>query len=254
MLGAVIGDLIGSVYEHQDLKGYSLPLISPLSRHTDDTVILLACNDALENKKPISETLREWFWMYRDCGFSPSFENWCLDEGAPPNNSNGNGAAIRGIVAGLRASDFDEVKPVARMLAACSHGTEEALNHAEAVASVIFFSRFQNGSDYIDRELRKAHGIWLGDIPSFDELHKNYGFDSTCSGSVPIAIKIGLEATSFEDCMRKGLYVGGDTDTILCIAGAICAQKHKIPEGLIVSAIAKLPGQILNIVCNGGGV
>jgi ADP-ribosylglycohydrolase len=248
MIGGIIGDMVGSAYEHASLKGYSLPLLTRLSKHTDDSILILATADAIINRKPRAATLRAWFWENKGAGYSPEFYNWCIDEGAPPSISTGNGAAVRGVAVGHLTSSVQQAAAWGAQAAQVSHQTDEAIRHTQAVSAAVYLAKHGYENRHIEEHLLKKFGINVSSsaIPKLKDLHKHYDFDSSCAGSVPIAIWLGLNSINFSDCMRKGLYIGGDTDTILAIAGGIAANRHPIPHDLQQEVIDKLPEHLIS--------
>lgn len=233
MWGAIIGDFVGSIYEHSDLKGHSLPLISPTSHFTDDSVLTVATAHALLNNDcDFVESYQHWGHQYRDCGFSSSFENWLSMGGLVEYDSPGNGAAMRVSPIGWLYNTEDEVTTMANRSAEPTHQHPDAIRAAQATALAILYARQGIPRETIRQKLSERFRYDLS--VDLDELHREYQFTTVARWSVPHAIQIALDSRSFKDCMRLGLYIGGDTDTICAIAGSIAdaLYPNQIPNDL----------------------
>lgn len=218
MIGAVIGDVVGSAYEHCDIKGYTLPLTLPTSTITDDTVLIGAIADALGSGRPFDDRLRYWGNRYLNLGFGPGFENWLADDGLGPYMSSGNGAAVRAIAIGFLGNPGTIEKDVLEATD-CTHNTEEAHRGAFAIAKSLRLLLEGNDPSQVFSKALRSYGLKAP--MDLDELHRAYEFDATCDATVPVALSIAVQARDFKDAMCKGLYVGGDTDSILAMVGAL---------------------------------
>jgi len=224
MIGGLMGDFAGSRYEHTNLKGYHLPLWGAGHKTTDDTILMAATMDALLNKIPFEVAYRTWFRRYPNEGFSPSFSFWGTYDDEPPTESAGNGAAVRATPIGFFAKTEDQVMELAKQSAICSHDSQEAIEGAQAAALAVFYARNRKGLELL--RLKEKFGI--SNCFDLDKLHQEYDPDFICSETVPQAVYIGMKARSFEDAMRQGIFIGGDTDTQMAIAGAI-VQARGLP-------------------------
>lgn len=232
MWGAIVGDFVGSIYEHANLKGHTLPLISPTSHFTDDSVLTVATAQALLTDQNFIEAYQDWGHRYRDCGFSDNFENWLSMGGLYECQSPGNGAAMRVAPIGWLCNSEDEVKVMANRSAEPTHQHPDAIRAAQAVALAIFYARQGMLREAIRDELSQRFRYNLNE--DLGRLHRDYEFTTVAKWSVPHAIQIALDSRSFKDAMRLGLYIGGDTDTICAIAGAIAEvlYPNQIPTEL----------------------
>lgn len=220
MWGAVIGDYVGSHYEHIDDKGYNLPLINKTSEITDDTILLVATAEALLDDLSFDDCYRKWATKYPNAGYGPGFTSWLnSDSHSASGFSFGNGASTRATAIGFAVNSEKDALSISKDAAMSSHGHPEGIKGAQAVALAIYMLRHGSSeNDVIQRMHREFDYLLFFDL---DDLHQNYSFDSSAENTVPQAIFIGLNSTDHEDCLRKCLHIGGDTDTIMSIAGAI---------------------------------
>ncbi len=228
---AITGDYVGSAYEAAPLKGYDLPLVvRGKSTITDDTVLLAASVDALLHNRSFDEAYRDWAGRYPGAGYGARFSAWL--GGAAPGDSFGNGAAVRAAPIGWIATSEEEALRLARDSAICSHDHPEALSGAQAIALSVYCLRAGLSPEQLGAKLHAQFDYLL--YFDLDQLSEDYSFDSSAENTVPLAIYIGLQAKSHEDCLRKCLLVGGDTDTIMTMA---CAIYEARPAALIDRAI-----------------
>jgi len=231
MWGAVIGDFVGSAYEGTGLKGKDLPLVTASSTFTDDTVMTAATIQALLDDQSFAICYRRMGQRYPDAGFGPRFSRW-LEGDSSVTDSYGNGAAMRVAPVALIAHSVEETIELATQSAICTHNSAEGIQGAQAVALAIYMARNGFNASSIGREIERRYFPLDFEL---EKLHRSYRFSASACESVPQAIFVALGSTSFDDCMRRGLYIGGDTDTILCMAGAIAEQLHgSTPAGLRV--------------------
>ena len=256
MYGAILGDIIGSPYEWHNVKTKDFPLFSGRSRFTDDSVMTLAVAKAFldagldaseeELKRSICAVMPEVGRHYPDCGYGGRFRRWIMTGDTTPYNSFGNGSAMRVSSAAWLYHDIASVRAAARISASVSHNHPEGIKGAESVASAIFLARAGKSKaeirDYIEREF----GYDLS--RTCDAIRPNYRFDVTCQGSVPEAIIAFLEGESFEDVLRSAVSLGGDSDTIACIAGSIAEAFYGVPEELKAACRRRLTPNLLEIL------
>jgi ADP-ribosylglycohydrolase len=229
MLGAIIGDIIGSVYEVIDIKTTDFPLFSERSTFTDDTVLTVAIADSILNDIPYEINLKKYFRMFPYAGYGGTFRAWAASESMDPYNSWGNGSAMRVSPVGFAFDTLDEVLSESMRSAAVTHNHPEGIKGAQSVASAIFLARNNKSKEQIKQFIEDRFEYDL-DEP-LDEIRSYYTFDVSCQGSVPQAIIAFLESTDFEDAIRKAISIGGDSDTIACITGGIAqAYYREIPE------------------------
>ncbi len=229
MLGASAGDIIGSVYERNNIKTTDFPLFSSESSFTDDTVLTVAVAEVLLRGGDYQETFQRYFRMYPGAGYGSMFYIWARSGSVKPYNSFGNGSAMRVSPVGWAFDDLDAVLEEARRSAAVTHNHPEGVKGAQATAGAIFLARNGSGKEEIKSFIESYFHYYLDEPIS--EIRKHYSFDATCQGSVPQALRAFYESVDFEDAIRKAISIGGDSDTIACITGGIAhAYYGPIPE------------------------
>lgn len=251
MLGAVIGDVIGSVYEFHNIKTKEFPLWSKKSRFTDDTVMTVAVAEALLGgeesvEERLISSMKKWGRTYPDAGYGGNFYYWLMSKESEPYGSYGNGSAMRVSAAGWIYGNLEETRNVARITAQVTHNHPEGIKGAEAVATAIYLARSGKDKQYIKEYTQNEFGYDL-DF-TLDDIRPHYDFDVSCQGSVPQAIKAFLEGQDFEDVIRLGVSIGGDTDTICAIAGSIAEAYYEIPESIKKEALRRLPQEMREIL------
>lgn len=233
MLGAIIGDIVGSIYEPKDrrIKTKDFPLFSDNSRFTDDSVCTVAVADSLLHDLPPAETMRTWGKRYPQCGFSQIFKSWIYAESDAPNCTFRNGAAMRvSPAAFLNREDLQAALLAADRVTVISHDHPEGIKGARATTHGIWLAYRGETAERIREVLTAEYGYDL--TQTVDEIRPEYVFDMTCQGTVPQAIISALEATSYEDAVRNAVSLGGDSDTLAAIAGAIAEALHGIPDDI----------------------
>lgn len=252
MIGAIVGDFVGSAYEFAPTKNYNFELVTPQSDITDDTIMSLAVADALMQPTVHADyrgRMLHWGRKYPNPkgGYGGSFKRW-LDSYYPqPYNSYGNGSAMRVTAIGWVFSQLETVQVEAAASAEVTHNHAEGIRGAVATATSVWLAR--NG---YDRETIRAEIEKLGYRLDFSiiNIKPHYGFNETCQLTVPAAIRCFYESTSYEDCIRMAVSLGGDADTLACIAGGIAEAyygTHAIPSSLKKQALAKLPNDLLEV-------
>jgi ADP-ribosylglycohydrolase len=239
MLGAIAGDIIGSVYESRPIKTpYFHPLFDPAARFTDDTVLTVALADSILTGEDYGDKLRSYFLQYPRAGYGGSFYRWASSGSRKPYNSFGNGSAMRVSPVGLAYDTLDEVLQAARQSAEYTHNHPEGVKGAQAAAACVFLARQKaprlDIRDYVER----TFGYDLG--RTLDQVRPDYSFDVTCQGTVPEAIIAFLESESYEDAIRKAVSLGGDSDTLACITGGIAGAYYGVPDDIRAEAWVRL--------------
>ena len=239
MYGAILGDIIGSPYEFdRSGKSKEFPLFIPASRYTDDSVMTIAVGEALldslgksgeEISTVLVHSLQKWGRRYPDAGYGSRFYHWLYEMDPQPYNSWGNGSAMRVSAAGWLFSSMEETRAMARLTASVTHNHPEGIKGAEAAAAVIWAARNGWSKERI-REYVEAEFFLL--VLTCDEIRPDYHFDVSCQGTVPEAITAFLEGDSFEDVIRTAVSLGGDCDTLTCIAGGMAEAFYGVPENL----------------------
>ena len=240
MLGAIIGDIIGSTYEFNNVRDKDVSLFSNRSHPTDDTIMTIAVCDIFQkgyinSKEKIVDTIKFWARAYPDAGYGHYFGRWAFSNDNNPYYSNGNGAAMRISPVAYYASSKEEVIKYARLLTEVTHNHPEGLKGAEVVAMCIYMARKGKSKKYIKEYVEKYYYIDF----NFEDLKEENEFDDTCEGSIPQAIYCFLISTSYIDCIRNCIAIGGDCDTTSAIAGAIAEAYYKhIDESIIKKALS----------------
>ncbi len=232
MIGAVAGDIIGSVYEGNPIKTKDFPLFHRQSRFTDDSVLTIAVAKAIMTGTTYSKTIREIGRRYPDAGYGGSFIHWLFSENPQPYNSWGNGSAMRVSPVGFAFDRAQTVLREAEKSAAITHNHPEGIKGAQAAALAVFLARMGNDKDTIRKEIEHMSGY---DIKQqVHEIRPAYSFDISCQGTVPAAIIAFLDSTSYEDAIRNAVSLGGDSDTLACITGGIAqAYYQRIPKKIV---------------------
>ena len=246
MLGAIIGDVIGSLYEFDSDKTKDFPLFQPDCRATDDSVLTVcvgcACVEAdLDSeysfKKCLIEKMQEIARRYPDAGYGEFFYSWLLQDDGRPYGANTNGSAMRVSPCAWAADTLEDTVRLARWSAEITHSHPDGIKGAVAVASSIFLARHGFDKEEIRRHIEDNYYLLSFTV---EEIRPTYTHDMTCEGSVPQAIVCFLDSEDFEDAIRNAVSLGGDGDTISCIAGAIAEAYYGIPEGLGEEALSYL--------------
>jgi ADP-ribosylglycohydrolase len=229
MLGAIAGDIIGSVYESRPIKTTRFPLFHPLCRFTDDTVLTVALADSLMHGASFVGLLKQYYRAYPHAGYGGSFRQWAQSEDSRPYNSWGNGSAMRVSPVGFASTTLEDVLIEAHRSSEVTHDHPEGIKGAQAVASSVFLARTGQSKQQIKNYLEVAFGYDLD--TSLDEIRPRYEFQVSCQKSVPQAIRAFLESDNFEDAVRKAISLGGDSDTLACMAGGIAEAFYGgVPE------------------------
>lgn len=248
MLGAIVGDIVGSAYEFSRFKGKTFtPLFHRNARFTDDTVCTVAVADALIAESDPQKTMIRWCNNYAENGgWGRQFALWFLSDNPSPYGSWGNGAAMRIAPAGLWARSDAEALQLADQFSAITHNHQEAMQAAQAVALAIFWGREGRSVIAIKQQLMAKFPYDLNRTP--DEIRPTYVRSERAKESVPEAIVCALNAVSFEDALRNSISLGGDSDTIAAIAGGIAEVIFGIPDDIKNEAMDFLPDDMKSVV------
>lgn len=239
MYGAILGDIIGSPYEFDmSPKRKDFALFTAESHYTDDSAMTIAVAEALldsmgkdreERKKAVVRSMRKWGRRYEDAGYGGRFYDWLYESHPKPYNSWGNGSAMRVSSVGWLFETLEETRQVAADTACVTHNHPEGIKGAEATASVIWMAR--NGKSkaeirkYVEKEFYSLK-------KTCDQIRPTYHFDISCQGTVPPAITAFLEGNDFEDVIRTAVSLGGDCDTLTCIAGGMAEAMYGVSDDL----------------------
>ncbi|MBE0488633.1 MAG: ADP-ribosylglycohydrolase family protein [Halomonas sp.] len=247
MLGAIAGDIIGSVHEGRGTKHRDFPLFTPQSTFTDDTVLCLAVAEVLLHGGDFVDAFHDYFHRYPDAGFGGGFMRWAANRDRQPYYSWGNGSAMRVPPVGFAACSLEEALMLARRSAEVTHDHPEGVRGAQAVAAVIYLARQGADKACLREEVEARFGFDLSH--SLDEIRPGYRFDVSCQGSVPESITAFLESDSVESAIRNAISLGGDADTQACMAGAMAEAFHGgLPEALRHETLARLPDDLRRVV------
>jgi ADP-ribosylglycohydrolase len=219
MLGAIAGDVIGSVYEAANIKSARFPLFSRDCCCTDDSVLTVATADVLLNGGDYRSAYQAYFHKFPRAGYGGSFVAWANQRRAEPYNSWGNGSAMRVSPVGWARETLADVLDEAERSAAVTHDHPEGIKGAQAVAGAVLLARTWRDKGAVRALVADRCGYDLS--RPLEQIRKTYSFDVSCQGTVPVAVRAFLESDDFEDAVRKAISVGGDSDTIACITGAI---------------------------------
>ena len=253
LYGAIIGDIVGSIYEFRNIKTKNFPFFSPRGYITDDSCMTIAIADAIHTWKKYggnlseiaAESMRKIGNKYSDKGYGGSFWEWLQDKDMGPYNSWGNGAAMRISAAGWFGNSITEVKRLSYMVTSVTHDHIEGIKGAEATAVAIFLARNDYSKEDIAEYIRTNY---YRSCDCVEDLQANYEWHSSCQGTVPQALQCFFESNSFEDAIRNAISIGGDSDTIGAITGAAAEAYYGIPEDIKETAKTYIPEDLLQMV------
>lgn len=254
MLGAIAGDIIGSVYEFASMKSKDFPLFSARCFFTDDTVMTLAVAEAIldgagdpdEFERLAVRSMQRFGRAYPDRGYGGRFAGWLESDDPQPYNSFGNGSAMRVSSVGWAFPSLGETERFAAVSAQVTHNHPEGIKGAEATAAAIYLARTGASKAEIRTYITDRYGYDLG--RTVDGIRPGYRFDESCRRTVPEAIVAFLEAADFEDAVRNAISLGGDADTLSCIAGGIAEAAFGVPEEIKARALGYLDAPLLAVL------
>ncbi len=257
MYGAILGDIVGSPYEHHyKMKNKVFPLFIPASRFTDDTAMTVAIADGLlqvpkdasldEIRSAVIHAMQRWGQKYPRAGYGGRFRYWLYEENPQPYGSFGNGSAMRVSPVGWLYDTIERTRAVAAATADVTHNHPEGIKGAEAAASVIFMARHHASKAEIKDYVEQNFGYNLNRTVA--EIRPTYQFDVSCRGTVPEAIIAFLEGTTFEDVLRTAVSLGGDCDTLTSIASAMAEAYYGMPDNLRMEVRKRIQPDMLEVV------
>jgi type I restriction enzyme M protein len=255
MIGAIIGDIVGSRFEFNNIKIKDFEFFSDRCRFTDDSAMSLAIAKAILDSggnyvdlgQLAVQAMQEIGRTYPECGYGGLFKKWLNSDSPTPYNSYGNGAAMRVSACGFAAKTPDQAITLARLVTEVTHNHPEGLKGAEATAVCIYLIR--NGQsteeirDYVDR-------CYYPMDFTLDKIRDHYKFDVTCQGTVPQAIMAFLESSGFEDAIRNAISIGGDSDTLATITGSLAEACYGVPDDLRQQALTFLDENLRKVLTN----
>jgi len=252
VIGAIIGDIVGSRFEWNNHRSKDFELFTPECFATDDSIMTLAIGKALMKSKADRSDLgaqavccmQEVGRPYPHCGYGGRFYDWMYSDNPQPYNSFGNGAAMRVSACGFVAASLEEAKMLARRVTEVTHNHPEGIKGAEATAVAIYMARTGCNMDVIreviDREYYPMHF-------TLDGIRDTYAFNETCQDTVPQALMAFFESASFEDAIRNAVSIGGDSDTLAAITGSVAEAYYGVPEPLRIKAVKYLDERLCGI-------
>ena len=260
MYGAILGDIIGSPYEFdRGDKTKDFPLFRRRSHFTDDSVMTIAVAEALakacrtgaiedekKTKDLLIDSMHKWGHRYPNAGYGGRFYSWLADSEREPYNSWGNGSAMRAAAAGWLFDDIETTRRIARWTAEVTHNHPEGVKGADATAAAIFMAR--NGSSKEEIRALITEDIGYDLSRTCDEIRPAYRHVESCQETVPEAITAFLEGKDFEDVIRTAVSLGGDCDTLTCIAGSIAEAFYGVPQHLKAECVKRLPEDMREIL------
>lgn len=260
MLGAIIGDVVGSIYEFNNHRSKEFDIYTTSMDFTDDTVMTAAVAEWLmltdRSMAKLEDTMVYWGKQYGGAGYGNRFYCWLFlpralgyGDKRVPYNSFGNGSAMRVSAVGWMFDSLEETEEWAKRSAEITHNHPEGIKGAQATAAAIFMARTGATKEQIKAYVEQKYGYDLS--RTCDEIRPVYRFNETCQGTVPEAIVAFLESTDFEDAIRTAVSLGGDSDTLACITGGIAeAYYREIPSWMVKGVWGKLDEDLRNVVCN----
>lgn len=247
MLGAITGDIIGSVYEFRPTKTTDFPLFSPFSQFTDDTVLTIATAEAVLNDEAYAAVYRRYCRRYPKAGYGGAFLQWALSESSAPYGSWGNGSAMRVSPIGYAFETLSNVMEQAAASASVTHNHPAAVRGAQAVAATVFLARTGSSKADIHDFVQSEFGYNLD--RTLADMRPSYRFDVSCAGTVPPAIQAFLESTDYESAVRNAVSLGGDSDTLACIAGSLAEAFYgEVPENCLTPVFARLDADMIRTI------
>jgi len=246
MIGAIVGDIVGSIYEFHNLRSKEFEFFTEENFFTDDTVLTIATAEALLNDQDFARYYRQYTMDYPGRGYGAMFSQWAHASDGKPYRSFGNGSAMRVSPVALAVDSLDEVLNLAEASARVTHNHPEGIKGAQATALAILLARKGSSKAAIQQEIETRFEYRFN--RTIDEIRETNRFDETCQGTLPVALTCVFKGTSFEDVIRTAVSVGGDTDTICCIAGSIAEMVYGVPDEIATKAFSYLDSDLRAIV------
>jgi len=247
MLGAIVGDIIGSVHEHAGTKTNCFQLCAPECTFTDDTVLTAAVAASLLGRGAYVDLFHEFYDAYPCAGYGASFRSWARHHRRDPYNSWGNGSAMRATPVGHAFATVEEAVAEASRSAKVTHDHIEGIRGAQATAAAVHLARSRIDKMGIRRHIETTYGYDLS--KTLEEIRPQYRFDVSCQGSVPQSIVAFLESNDYESAVRNAISLGGDADTTACISGGIAEVFYGgVPQPIREQGLALLDSRLREIV------
>jgi len=248
LLGAIIGDIVGSVYEWNNIKTKDFPLFTEKCFFTDDSVMTIAAADAFMkggSTNNFIDSFKHFGRLYPNAGYGLRFNEWLMSDNSKPYNSYGNGSAMRVAPCAWYAKSLDEAEDFAKLSSSVTHNHPEGIKGAQATAAAIYMARIGKSKQEIKDYIESKYDYDLS--RSLDEIRPIYKFNETCQETVPEAIIAFLESTDFEDAIRNAISLGGDSDTLTAITGSIAEAAYGIPDDIKDKALSYLDDTLRDV-------
>ena len=253
MLGAIIGDIVGSRFEWDNIKSKEFGFFDRRCFFTDDSVMTLAvakaildcCGDPGRLSDQAVRCMQKIGRPYPDCGYGGRFYGWIYSDDPKPYNSYGNGAGMRVSAVAWAARDLETCIAMSEAVTAVTHNHPEGIKGAEAIAVATYLALHGATKEEIRAQIRQRY--YPLDF-TLDEIREDYAFNETCQETIPQAIEAFLESTDFEDAIRNAISIGGDSDTLAACTGAIAEAYYGIPESLRTRAKRYLDRRLLSVL------
>mgnify|MGYP000389426630 FL=1 len=253
MLGAIIGDIVGSRFEWNNHRDKDFELFTNGCFPTDDSIMSLAIAKAIIVSKPdfsdLSDNAVKCMQSigrnYPDCGYGGRFYGWMFSDDPRPYNSYGNGSAMRVSAAGFVARSLEEAKLLSKLVTEVTHNHPEGIKGAEATAVAIYMAKTGSSifeiKDYINENYYPMNF-------TLDEIRDTYRFNETCQDTIPQALQAFFESSGFEDAIRNAISIGGDSDTLAAICGSVAEAYYGIPDDIRKQALTFLDKDLLKLL------
>lgn len=252
MLGAIVGDIVGSIYEFNNIKTKDFALFQDCCFFTDDTVMTCAVAEAIMHGGKHDDfiyAMKKFGQMFPNAGYGIGFATWINSDDPKPYGSFGNGSAMRVSACGELNSP-EEVRKMAKLSAEITHNHPEGVRGALAVAEAIFICNNNDDAEeskkLVKENAENVYGYKL--CQTLDEIRPTYYFNETCQGTIPQAIQAFLESTSFEDAIRNAISLGGDSDTLAAITGSIAEATYGIPSWIKEKVLSYLDENLMDVL------
>lgn len=251
MIGAIIGDIVGSRFEFNNIKTKEFDLVGKGTSMTDDSIMTIAIDECLlENKldsQSVVKSLKKWGRKYPNAGYGGTFYHWVLGDREDPYWSYGNGAAMRVSGVGWFANSEEEVKSMSDAVTGVTHDHPEGLKGAETVAMCVYYARIGKDKEFIrDYVIKQYPEVEYLD---YEELRRTYVHgEESCQKSVPQALYCFLISNSFEDCLRTTISIGGDCDTTAAMSCAIAEAYYGVPREILEAIGPYLTDDVVEVL------
>ncbi len=248
MLGAIVGDIVGSVYERDGIKSKDFPLFKAGCTFTDDTVMTVAVAEGLLNGGQAEDfitAMKKYGQLYPEARYGRRFREWVLSDDPNPYYSDGNGAAMRVSPVAWAFDTLNQVEKAAALTASVTHNHPEGIKGAQATAAAIFLTRQGATRAEVREYIQQQYGYDLS--RSLEEIRPDYKFYRSCKETVPEGVTAFLESNDFEDALRNAVSLGGDSDTLGAIAGSIAEAAYGVPEEIAKQVLSFLDERLLQV-------